>query len=124
MEIKKANHIAGEIFIPGDKSISHRGVMFGAIADGITELDGFLDGADCRSTISCFKKMGIDIRQTHDHVVIHGKGLHGLEEPGDLLDVGNSGTTVLSPESLPPGVPGICNPRQASYSEPSPSRQS
>ena len=64
MEIKKANHIAGEIFIPGDKSISHRGVMFGAIADGITELDGFLDGADCRSTISCFKKMGIDIRQT------------------------------------------------------------
>lgn len=94
MEIKKANHIAGEIFIPGDKSISHRGVMFGAIADGITELNGFLDGADCRSTISCFKKMGIDIRQTHDHVVIHGKGLHGLEEPGDLLDVGNSGTTM------------------------------
>lgn len=59
MEIKKANHIAGEIFIPGDKSISHRGVMFGAIADGITELDGFLDGADCRSTISCFKKWGL-----------------------------------------------------------------
>ena len=60
-------------------TISHQSVVFGAIADGITELDGFLDGADCRSTISCLKKkMGIDIRQIHDHVVIHGKGLAWL----------------------------------------------
>ncbi len=94
MEIKKANGLKGEITVPGDKSISHRGVMFGAISDGLTELHGFLDGADCRSTISCFRKMGIEITQNQDTVLIHGKGLHGLEAPCDILDVGNSGTTT------------------------------
>ena len=94
MEITKIKGISGEISIPGDKSISHRGVMFGAISDGTTELTGFLDGADCRSTISCFRKMGIEITQVHDHVMIHGKGLHGLTAPTEVLDVGNSGTTT------------------------------
>lgn len=94
MEIKKAHRITGEITVPGDKSISHRGVMFGAIADGTTELSGFLDGADCRSTISCFRSMGIDITQNKDFVTIHGKGLHGLSRPSHVLDVGNSGTTT------------------------------
>lgn len=94
MEITKIKGISGEISVPGDKSISHRGVMFGAISDGTTELTGFLDGADCRSTISCFRKMGIEITQVHDHVMIHGKGLHGLTAPTEVLDVGNSGTTT------------------------------
>jgi 3-phosphoshikimate 1-carboxyvinyltransferase len=68
--------------------------MFGSIAQGTTELRGFLNGADCRSTISCFRKMGIDITQEKDYVVIHGKGLHGLTKPDGMLDVGNSGTTT------------------------------
>lgn len=94
MAISKVKSLKGEITIPGDKSISHRGVMFGAISEGITELTGFLDGADCRSTIGCFREMGIDITQDGDHVVIHGKGLHGLSAPQKILDVGNSGTTT------------------------------
>ena len=84
----------GELTVPGDKSISHRGIMFGAIAEGTTELEGFLDGADCHSTISCFRQMGIEISQDHDRVQIHGKGLYGLRQPKDMLDAGNSGTTV------------------------------
>ncbi len=94
MAISKIKSLKGEITIPGDKSISHRGVMFGAISEGITELTGFLDGADCRSTIGCFREMGIDITQDGDHVVIQGKGLHGLSAPQNILDVGNSGTTT------------------------------
>ncbi|SOB91647.1 3-phosphoshikimate 1-carboxyvinyltransferase [Pseudobutyrivibrio ruminis] len=94
MAITKVKSLKGEITVPGDKSISHRGVMFGAISEGITELTGFLDGADCRSTISCFKAMGIDITQEHDYVIIHGKGLKGLSSPSKMLDVGNSGTTT------------------------------
>lgn len=94
MNIQKVNGLKGEIYIPGDKSISHRGVMLGSIADGITELSGFLNGADCRSTISCFQQMGIDIRQDGDHVYIHGKGLHGLTAPKETLYTGNSGTTT------------------------------
>ncbi|MCR4694992.1 MAG: 3-phosphoshikimate 1-carboxyvinyltransferase [Pseudobutyrivibrio sp.] len=86
--------LKGQIRVPGDKSISHRGVMFGAISNGITELTGFLDGADCRSTISCFRAMGIDISQNADHVIISGKGMRGLTKPSTILDVGNSGTTT------------------------------
>ena len=68
--------------------------MFGSISEGITEITGFLNGADCLSTISCFKKMGIKISQNEDKVIIQGKGLHGLSAPQELLDVGNSGTTT------------------------------
>ncbi len=86
--------LRGTLSVPGDKSISHRGVMFGSIANGTTELTGFLDGADCRSTIACFRAMGIKIEQVKDHVMIHGNGLHGLQAPTSMLDVGNSGTTT------------------------------
>ncbi|MBE5907256.1 MAG: 3-phosphoshikimate 1-carboxyvinyltransferase [Lachnospiraceae bacterium] len=86
--------LRGTLSVPGDKSISHRGVMFGSIAKGTTELTGFLDGADCRSTIACFRAMGIKIEQVKDHVTIHGNGLHGLQAPTSMLDVGNSGTTT------------------------------
>ena len=107
MAISKARSLKGEITIPGDKSISHRGVMFGSISEGITELTGFLDGADCRSTISCFKAMGIDITQENDHVIIHGKGLHGLTKPEKMLDVGNSGTTTRLISGILAGQPFI-----------------
>lgn len=107
MAITKVKSLKGEISVPGDKSISHRGVMFGAISKGTTELTGFLDGADCRSTISCFKAMGIDINQNGDHVVIHGKGLHGLKAPSSMLDVGNSGTTTRLISGILAGQPFI-----------------
>ena len=105
MAITKANSLKGEIKVPGDKSISHRGVMFGAISEGTTELTGFLDGADCRSTIGCFRAMGIDISQDADHVIIHGKGLHGLKAPSQVLDVGNSGTTTRLISGILAGQP-------------------
>jgi len=107
MAITKANSLRGEIKVPGDKSISHRGVMFGAISEGTTELTGFLDGADCRSTIGCFRAMGIDISQNADHVIIHGKGLHGLKAPSQMLDVGNSGTTTRLISGILAGQPFV-----------------
>lgn len=94
MKLKKVSHLTGEISIPGDKSISHRAIMFGSIANGITEISNFLEGADCLSTMSCFQKMGIPIEQNGSRVIVHGKGLHGLTAPDGLLDVGNSGTTT------------------------------
>ena len=94
MEFTKKNRIRGEVSIPGDKSISHRAVMFGAISRGTTEVTGFLQGADCLSTISCFNKLGIEIENTPEKILIHGKGLHGLTAPTEVLDVGNSGTTT------------------------------
>ncbi|KHF40327.1 3-phosphoshikimate 1-carboxyvinyltransferase [Halalkalibacter okhensis] len=84
----------GTIQVPGDKSISHRAVMFGAIAEGTTTVEGFLPGEDCLSTISCFRKLGVSIEQTEDKVTIEGKGWDGLTEPSEILDVGNSGTTT------------------------------
>ncbi|MDO4300571.1 MAG: 3-phosphoshikimate 1-carboxyvinyltransferase [Clostridia bacterium] len=92
--ISSKTGLKGKIKIPGDKSISHRAVMFGSLAKGDTEITGFLKGDDCMSTISCFKKLGIDIEVEDDKVIVHGKGLHGLKAPDELLDVGNSGTTI------------------------------
>ncbi len=94
MIFKKANHCTGEVTIPGDKSISHRAVMFGSLAEGTTEVTNFLQGADCLSTIDCFRKMGISIDNTPERILIHGKGLHGLNAPATVLDAGNSGTTT------------------------------
>ncbi len=91
---KTKNPLHGEIIIPGDKSISHRAVMFGAISEGTTEITNFLQGQDCLSTISCFRKMGIEIEHTKDKILVHGRGLHGLQAPSDILDAGNSGTTT------------------------------
>ena len=95
MKIKKALHpLRGEITVPGDKSISHRAVMFGALAEGTTRVTNFLQGADCLSTISCFRKLGIQIENNPKEILIHGKGLHGLSAPSEVLDTGNSGTTT------------------------------
>ncbi|MDE5780017.1 MAG: 3-phosphoshikimate 1-carboxyvinyltransferase [Lachnospiraceae bacterium] len=94
MKFKKIHTLKGEVSIPGDKSISHRAIMLGSISDGITEVTNFLQGEDCLSTINCFEKMGIEIENQTDKVIIHGKGLHGLSAPQTTLDVGNSGTTT------------------------------
>lgn len=94
MKINKMRSVRGEITVPGDKSISHRAVMLGALADGTTHISGFLKGADCLSTIDCFRKMGIDIEVDGNNVTVHGKGLHGLKKPSETLYTGNSGTTT------------------------------
>ena len=94
MEIKKSGALRGEVTVPGDKSISHRSVMFGAISEGLTEVTNFLQGADCLSTISCFRKLGIEIENTTGKILIHGKGIRGLSAPASILDAGNSGTTT------------------------------
>ena len=105
MIIKPAHSLKGEIHIPGDKSISHRSVMFGALANGMTEVTHFLQGADCLSTISCFQKLGIPIENTNGCIRIQGKGLHGLRPPACVLDVGNSGTTMRLLSGILAGQP-------------------
>lgn len=94
MKLTRTTGLQGTIDIPGDKSISHRSVMFGSIAEGTTTIKNFLMGADCLATIGCFRAMGIDIEVTDEMVTVHGKGLHGLQKPDHTLDVGNSGTTT------------------------------
>ena len=92
----KKTPLHGELAVPGDKSISHRSIMLGALAKGTTRVENFLQGADCLSTIDCFRAMGISIENHADQnqVLIHGRGLHGLTAPGSVLDCGNSGTTT------------------------------
>lgn len=95
MIFTRKKNLKGELTVPGDKSISHRAVMFGALAEGLTEVEGFLPGADCLSTIDCFRRMGILVEeQGKERLLIHGRGLHGLKKPQDILDAGNSGTTT------------------------------
>ncbi len=105
MQITKANSLKGTIRVPGDKSISHRSIMFGAISQGLTEVTGFLQGADCRSTISCFQKLGIEIQNDEKKVLIYGNGLHGLHAPSAILDAGNSGTTTRLISGILAGQP-------------------
>ncbi|MDD3363662.1 MAG: 3-phosphoshikimate 1-carboxyvinyltransferase [Syntrophomonas sp.] len=83
------------ISIPGDKSISHRSVMIGAISTGITDIENFLPGEDCRSTVHCIRQLGIEVDEiSPTHLQVKGKGPGGLTEPENYLDVGNSGTTI------------------------------
>ncbi|MGL4790018.1 MAG: 3-phosphoshikimate 1-carboxyvinyltransferase, partial [Anaerotignaceae bacterium] len=92
--IKPKNNLNGTITVAGDKSISHRSIMLGAIAKGVTKVSGFLTGEDCLSTISCFRKMGIKIDVDGTNVTVYGNGIRGLSAPTEILDVGNSGTTM------------------------------
>ncbi|HIX90592.1 MAG TPA: 3-phosphoshikimate 1-carboxyvinyltransferase [Candidatus Agathobaculum pullicola] len=94
MQIQPCGPLRGEITVPGDKSISHRAVMLGALANGTTHITGFLMGEDCLSTIDCFRKMGVEIEITENQVIVEGVGLHGLCEPVETLYTGNSGTTT------------------------------
>ena len=93
-KIRSEHPLKGEVTVPGDKSISHRAVMFGALSKGTTEVTNFLQGADCLSTINCFRRLGIAIENTSEKIIVHGKGLHGLTKSDKILDVGNSGTTT------------------------------
>ena len=88
------NPLHGELTIPGDKSISHRSVMFASLAKGTSHIKGFLPGADCLSTIHCFRQMGIEIYQEESIVTVTGQGMRGLKKPKSILDCGNSGTTT------------------------------
>lgn len=94
MELTRISGLKGEISVPGDKSISHRSIMLGSVAEGVTKIHNFLGGADCLATIDCFKKLGVEIEKSGHTVTVHGKGLRGLKAPCDILDVGNSGTTA------------------------------
>lgn len=86
--------LKGSFELIGDKSISHRAIMFSSISKGTTKISNFLMGQDCLSTIDCFRKMGVDIAINDKNVIVTGVGLRGLKEPVDILDVGNSGTTI------------------------------
>lgn len=115
---KATSPIKGEITVPGDKSISHRSIMFGALAEGTTIITGFLESADCLSTIDCFRKLGIEIEKKNNHmtgvptIYVHGKGINGLTAPDSLLYTGNSGTTtrlisgILSAQSFDTDITG------------------
>ena len=105
METTRKHIFRGELSVPGDKSISHRGIMLGAIANGTTEITNFLQGADCLSTISCFQKLGIAIENKGSQALVHGRGLHGLAAPSQVLDVGNSGTTTRLISGILAGQP-------------------
>jgi 3-phosphoshikimate 1-carboxyvinyltransferase len=100
LKINKSGGLHGEFSVPGDKSISHRAVMLGAVARGETVVNNFLSSADCLATVECFRRMGIEIQkskvksQDYGSVIIKGKGLKGLKAPGKMLEVGNSGTTI------------------------------
>lgn len=127
MEIKRAVSLNGSITVPGDKSISHRAVMLGALAEGTTHIKGFLPGADCISTINCFRSMGIEIQSNGDIIEVHGKGLYGLKQPEKMLYTGNSGTTtrllcgILSGQSFDSSVTGdasICRRPMKRVTEP------
>lgn len=110
--ISPVKGLKGEVTIPGDKSISHRSIMLGSIALGTTEITHFLEGADCLSTIGCFRKMGVEIERKPSSILVHGKGLRGLRAPNETLNVGNSGTTtrlisgILSGQSFPTVLSG------------------
>lgn len=100
-----ASGLNGSIKIPGDKSISHRSVMFGSMAKGKTTVENFLPGEDCLSTINCFTKLGVKIEQENSNVTVYGKGLEGLSESSEVLDVGNSGTTARLMMGILSGLP-------------------
>jgi 3-phosphoshikimate 1-carboxyvinyltransferase len=94
-QVEPGGSLQGRARVPGDKSISHRAIMLGALADGVTEIDGFLEGADALGTLHAFRAMGVRIDgPTAGRVVIHGAGLDGLTAPEGPLDLGNSGTSM------------------------------
>lgn len=92
--IQPAKSVRGAITVPGDKSISHRSIMLGSIANGTTTVRGFLRGEDNIATLNAFRAMGIEVADDGETLKIMGRGLHGLNEPSDVLDCGNSGTSI------------------------------
>lgn len=94
VRLKPAHGLGGSIALPGDKSISHRALMIAAIAEGVSQVEGLGEGADLRSTMYCLRALGVKIVEKADRVLVHGKGLLGLQSPEKALDAGNSGTTI------------------------------
>jgi len=88
------NSLNGSIKVPGDKSISHRSIMLGSIANGVTNVSGFLEGEDSLATLKAFQQMGVQIERAGSNITIHGVGKHGLKSPLEPLDLGNSGTSI------------------------------
>ena len=105
-KITGGQQISGTFTVPGDKSISHRSVMLGALAQGTTEVDGFLIGEDCLSTIRCFRALGVDIKLEGTNLTVHGTGK--FSSPSEALDVGNSGTTLRLMAGILAGQPFTC----------------
>ena len=114
--LSRSAPLRGEITVPGDKSISHRAVMLGSIAKGTTEITGFLSGADCLSTVDCFRRLGVEIsvNEKEGKVKVCGKGLRGLRPVSDPVSLytGNSGTTtriisgILAPQPFTSVISG------------------
>lgn len=97
--------VKGKLSVPGDKSISHRAVMFGSLAEGRTVITNFLRGDDCLATIDCFRRMGVKIEEVNGKIIVDGVGTTGLKEPEDVLYTGNSGTTARLLLGLLSGLP-------------------
>lgn len=94
-EVRPGGNLGGHLRVPGDKSVSHRAIMLGAIAEGVTDIDGFLQGEDSLATLKAFQAMGVPIEvPSAGRVVVHGVGLHGLRPPNGALNLGNSGTSM------------------------------
>jgi 3-phosphoshikimate 1-carboxyvinyltransferase len=94
-KVSPGGQLTGRLRVPGDKSISHRSIMLGSLADGVTEVSGFLEGADSLATLQAFRAMGVAISDpASGHVTIQGVGLHGLQAPAQALELGNSGTSM------------------------------
>jgi 3-phosphoshikimate 1-carboxyvinyltransferase len=94
-EVQPGGCLQGSLRVPGDKSISHRSIMLGSLAEGVTEVTGFLQGDDCLATLNAFRSMGVNIEgPVEGKVTIHGVGLSGLQNPNAALDMGNSGTSI------------------------------
>ncbi|MEI7769936.1 MAG: 3-phosphoshikimate 1-carboxyvinyltransferase [Chloroflexales bacterium] len=105
MTLTSRARLRGTVDVPGDKSISHRAVIFNAVAEGSARITNFLAGADCLSTIACARALGVEVTRAGDEVHVRGVGLRGLREPADLLDCGNSGTTLRLLAGLLAGAP-------------------
>jgi 3-phosphoshikimate 1-carboxyvinyltransferase len=104
-KISPAHRVCGTVRLPGDKSISHRYAMLGAVAEGTTTIDGFATSADCQSTLDCLQALGIEVRRDGNHITILGRGLHGMSAPSASLDAGNSGSTMRMLAGLLAGQP-------------------
>jgi len=95
IQIQSGHALTGQCSVPGDKSISHRAILFGSIAEGKTTVRNFLDGHDCRATVGVMRDLGVEIEVLNPtELVVHGRGLDGLQEPNSVLDCANSGTTI------------------------------
>ena len=105
LKLTACARLRGTVDIPGDKSISHRAVIFNAVAEGSARITNFLTGADCLSTIACVRALGVDVVREGSEVHVRGVGLRGLREPVDVLDCGNSGTTLRLLAGLLAGTP-------------------